>query len=59
MQTSSFTANKEEITVTVLYESVATDTNGEQPYYRVHETPEIICELLKENTAVKVLFGGK
>ena len=58
MHISTFRHNGNDVTVTILTESTAMDANGEQPYHRVHETPEIICELLKENTTVKVLFGG-
>lgn len=35
-----------------------TGTHEDQSSTNVIETPEVICELLKENTTVKVLFGG-
>ena len=36
-----------------------TSQHDDQSSSNVLETPEVICELLKENTTVKVLFGGK
>lgn len=35
-----------------------TSQHDDQSTTSVKETPEVICELLKENTTVKVLFGG-
>ncbi len=45
-----------EVTYTILFFN--TSTHDDQASANVIETPEVICELLKENTTVKVLFGG-
>lgn len=58
MRSSTFNANKVEVTVTEL-SNLVFDREGNEQRHLVHESPEVICELLKENKSVKLLFGGK
>lgn len=58
MRSTTFNRNGVAVVVTEL-SNLIFDREGNEQLHLVHESSEVICELLKENKSVKLLFGGK